>query len=130
VDGRERSFFGYAARGAPGGPDDGTLSPWAAVASLPFAPEIVLPAVRNFTRISLREGSRYGFRPSYNPTFGEGPLGWVAQDHFGINQGPIVMMIENHVTGLVWSLMRRHAPIAEGLRRAGFTGGWLARERP
>jgi hypothetical protein len=49
VDGVEREFFDYLARGAPHGPDDGTIAPWAVVASLPFAPEIVFPAVRYFT---------------------------------------------------------------------------------
>jgi len=49
VDGVKRKFFDYLARGAPHGPDDGTIAPWAVVASLPFAPEIVLPAVRYFT---------------------------------------------------------------------------------
>ena len=47
--GVERRFFGYLARGVPYGPDDGTLAPWAVVASLPFAPEIVLPALRYFS---------------------------------------------------------------------------------
>ena len=45
ADGTERQFFDYAGRGVPYGPDDGTLAPWALVASLPFAPEIVLPAI-------------------------------------------------------------------------------------
>ena len=47
IDGVERRFFGYMARGVPDGPDDGTIAPWAVVASLPFAPEIVLPAIRH-----------------------------------------------------------------------------------
>ena len=51
-----RRFFGYLARGAPFGPDDGTLSPWAAITSLPFAPEIVLPALRHFHEIDLHAG--------------------------------------------------------------------------
>ena len=42
LDGRDRRFFGYAARGVPYGPDDGTIAPWAVLASLPFAPEIAL----------------------------------------------------------------------------------------
>jgi hypothetical protein len=45
--------------------------------------------------------------------------------HFGINQGPIVVMIENHQSGLVWRLTRGCQPIVAGLRAAGFTGGWL-----
>jgi hypothetical protein len=53
VKGRERRFFDYTARGAPYGPDDGTIAPWAVVASLPFAPEIVLPTIKNFERMEL-----------------------------------------------------------------------------
>jgi hypothetical protein len=44
---------------------------------------------------------------------------------FGIDQGPVVLMIENYRTGLIWDLMRRCGPVVTGLPRAGFTGGWL-----
>jgi len=69
IKGVERQFFDYVARGAPFGPDDGTLAPWAVVASLPFAPEIVLPAIRYFNDIRLREDNRYGFKATFNPTY-------------------------------------------------------------
>jgi hypothetical protein len=49
VDGIERRFLGYSARGAPYGPDDGTIAPWAAVTSLPFAPNVVLPTIQHFS---------------------------------------------------------------------------------
>ena len=45
--------------------------------------------------------------------------------HFGINQGPIVLMIENYESDLLWRLMRKCPYIVTGLRRAGFSGGWL-----
>jgi hypothetical protein len=45
--------------------------------------------------------------------------------YFGLNEGPIILMVENYRTGFVWQLMRGCAYIASGLRRAGFTGGWL-----
>ena len=131
LDGVERTFFDYLGRGVPYGPDDGTLAPWAVVASLPFAPEIVLPAI-DFCihQAKLKESNAYGFKASFNPTHpGEAgnPFGWwVSPWHFGLNQGPIVLMIENHASGLVWRLMRGCRPIREGLQRAGFTGGWLA----
>jgi hypothetical protein len=126
VDGVERRFFSYGSRGAPHGPDDGTLSPWAAAASLPFAPEIVMPALRHFHAIGLKNGNPYGFTASYNPTFAaDGEPGWVAPDHVGINQGPIPLMIENHRSDFLWRLMRSCRPIVTGLKRAGFTGGWL-----
>ena len=128
IDGVEREFFDYIARGAPFGPDDGTVSPWVVVASLPFAPEIVVPTVRNFARMNLGMTHLYGFKPSFNRTFivEDSPTGyWVSPNHFGIDQGPVVLMIENFRTGLIWNIMRRCQPIVAGLRRAGFTGGWL-----
>ncbi len=129
VDGIERVFYDYIARGAPYGPDDGTLAPWAVVASLPFAPEIVLPTIQNYERMQLKEAQQYGYKATFNPTFPVQPhheYGWVSPYHFGINQGPIVMMIENYRTGFLWSQMRQCPYLITGLRRAGFTGGWLA----
>jgi hypothetical protein len=129
VGGAERQFFDYHARGAPFGPDDGTVAPWVVVASLPFAPEIVLPTVRALAGATLGGAHRpYGFRCSFNRTFGldGSPAGWwVTPYQFGIDQGPVVLMIENYRTGLIWDLMRRCPPVVTGLRRAGFTGGWL-----
>lgn len=128
VDGVEREFFDYLARGAPFGPDDGTVSPWVVVASLPFAPEIVVPTVRNFAQMDLGMTRLYGFKPSFNPSFpveGKSAKWWVSPFHFGIDQGPVVLMIENYRTGLLWNTMRRCEPIVAGLRRAGFSGGWL-----
>jgi hypothetical protein len=129
VGGVERQFFDYVARGAPFGPDDGTVAPWVVVASLPFAPEIVVPTVRHLTGLKLGGHDRqYGFKPSFNQTFRveDSPTGWwVTPYYFGIDQGPVVLMIENYRSGLVWDIMRRCPYIVAGLRRAGFTGGWL-----
>jgi serine/threonine protein kinase len=111
----------------PFGPDDGTVAPWVVVASLPFVPEIVIPTVRHLARLDLGMTRPYGFKPSFNQTFTvEGsPTGWwVTLDHFGIDQGPVALMIENYRSGLIWSPMRRYPPVVAGLRRAGFTGGW------
>jgi len=128
INGFERQFFDYLARGVPDGPDDGTIAPWAVVASLPFAPEIVLPTVTDFMRWKIGGVHRYGFKATFNPTFPVRgfPHGWVSPWHFGINEGPIVVMIENFRSGLVWRLMRGCRPIVDGLRAAGFTGGWLS----
>jgi hypothetical protein len=128
LDGIERQFYNYCARGAPYGPDDGTIAPWVAVASLPFAPEIVVPTIRAMAALDLGMTKRYGFKPSFNQTYAvpDSPTGWwVTPYHFGIDQGPVVLMIENHRTGLVWNIMRRSPYVAAGLRRAGFQGGWL-----
>jgi len=128
VRGIERRFWDYTARGAPFGPDDGTIAPWAAFASLPFAPEIVLPTIRTFEGMDLGPPDVHGYRPTFNQTFtvkGAGPGFWVSPDRFGLDQGPILLMIENYRTGFVWDLMKRCRPVVDGLRRAGFTGGWL-----
>ena len=124
---KRRRFWGYRARGVPYGPDDGTLAPWAAIASLPFAPEVVLECLHCLANLHDGTGDRYGFENSYNPTFpnGDGVLGWVSPTHFALNQGPIVLAVENYRTGLVWRLMRQCTPLADGLRRIGFEGGWL-----
>ncbi len=128
IGGIKRRFFDYAARGVPHGPDDGTIAPWSVVASLPFAPEITLPTIMDFMRWQRIGNHRYGFKAAFNPTFPdpEGrPNGWVSPRHVGINEGPIVAMIENYTSGLVWELMRGCPFVAAGLRSAGFTGGWL-----
>jgi hypothetical protein len=135
--GRERQFFSYSARG-PGDRDDGTIAPTAAAASIAFEPEL---ATRAITTMHERYGqgiwSDYGFLDSFNPTLTAAPqklqhgrilpgIGWVDGDYLGIDQGPIVAMIENARTGLVWKTMAKNPHIRRGLERAGFTGGWLA----
>jgi hypothetical protein len=133
LKGVERSFFDYLGRGVPYGPDDGTLAPWAVVASLPFAPEIVLPAISYcIHQAKLKDLNAYGFKAAFNPTH-PGESGntfgwWVSPWHFGLNIGPTVLMIENYSSGLLWQLMRDCPYIQSGLRRAGFTGGWLTEE--
>jgi hypothetical protein len=132
IHGIERTFFDYAGRGVPYGPDDGTLAPWAVIASLPFAPEIVLPAIDFYVHeIKVKQSNPYGFKASFNPTH-PGDVGnsfgcWVSPWHFGLNQGPIVLMIENHRSGMLWQLMRGCSYIQKGLLHAGFRGGWLAK---
>jgi hypothetical protein len=126
----KRYFYSYKARGAPFGPDDGTVAPWSVVASLPFAPQLVLST----TRHEMKKGDtsklhHHGVYASYNPTYrgknNDLPDGWISEWQYGINQGPIVLMIENYHTGLTWNIMKKCPYIANGLRKAGFTGGWL-----
>jgi hypothetical protein len=126
VDGRKQSFFGYAARGAPYGPDDGTLAGSAAVGSLPFAPEIVLPVVR---RLAARESARAGqfvLASGFNATLEtcDGKT-WTSEAQLGFDQGLIALMIENFRTELTWQLSCDCPYIRLGLQHAGFKGGWL-----
>ena len=120
--------FGYAARGVPYGPDDGTLSAPAMLASLPFAPDIVLGTLRNvvarYPEIVSADRLSSSFNPSLTDASGRA---WVSTGHYGLDQGIVLMMIENHRTQLLWRLMRGSQYIRRGLRRAGFRGGWLAR---
>ncbi|HEX5716365.1 MAG TPA: glucoamylase family protein [Thermoanaerobaculia bacterium] len=128
IQGKTRRFYDYLARAVPYGPDDGTLAPWAVAASLPFAPEVVLPSLKRINEKYPEITSKYGLKCSYNPTFTSGSRkqkGWVSDGYYGLDQGPIVMMIENYKSGLVWRLMRQCPYIIKGLRRAGFQGGWL-----
>ncbi|MEO7072216.1 MAG: glucoamylase family protein [Rhodanobacter sp.] len=131
VHGRERKFLGYRARGAPYGPDDGTVAPWASIASLPFAPDIVMPTLKYLAALTYDEDNAFGFTASFNPTMAprHDDIGWLSPSHFGLNQGPIVVMIENYRNDFAWALMRGCPYIRRGLERAHFSGGWLVAER-
>jgi hypothetical protein len=138
IDGRRRQFHTYWARGASftGITDDGTIAPTAAGGSVPFAPKIAIPAL-----LTMRETygshlfSKYGFLDAFNPTLTaqvsvqhgrvDPVLGWVDLDYLGIDQGPILAMVENYRSELIWRVMRGNPHIIRGLVRAGFTGGWL-----
>ncbi len=109
-------YEAYSARGAPGGFDDGTIAPTAAIASLPFAPEVCLPALRHFySHYGTNLWTNLGFRDAYNVK-----AGWWGPDAIGIDQGPIILMIENYRTGAVWKRMRRSPVLQRGLQRADF----------
>jgi len=101
-----------------------------------FAPEFAIPAL-----LAMRSTygnhlfSTYGFLDAFNPTFTatgqqetgtvDPTLGWFDVDYLGIDQGPILAMVENFRTDFVWRVMRTNPHIIRGLQRAGFTGGWL-----
>ena len=126
VAGRRQTFYGYAARGVPYGPDDGTIAASSTLSSLPFAPEIVLPAMRRLFARETGDGGEWVSTSSFNPTVSEaGPSGWISPGAFGLDQGMLVLMIENYRTGRIWRLSRRNPYLRRGLRRAGFRGGWL-----
>jgi hypothetical protein len=133
-----RAFRSYTARGVDptGKTDDCTLAPTAVVASMPFAPELVLPATLDMHRRFGRHiYSKYGFVDAFNRTFlFDVPLrhgryvpgfGWVAGDYLGIDQGAMLAMMENYRSELVWRVMRKNPYLRRGLEQAGFSGGWL-----
>jgi hypothetical protein len=135
VAGRRQAFYGYAARGVPWGPDDGTITGSATLSSLVFAPDIALPALRSMYRRQPDGAGRSVLASGWNATAdsaagGSGgadaaPSGWISPGEFGLDQGMIVLMLENFRSGLPWRLVRGLPCIREGLKRAGFTGGWL-----
>jgi len=137
MNGRRR-FRSYAARGIDVGGrfDDCTLAPTAVVASLPFAPELVIPAtLAMHQRFGEHIYSKYGFLDAFNRTFTYNipvrhgrhvpEFGWVAGDYLGIDQGAILTMIENYRSALIWRVMRKNTYLRRGLQQAGFSGGWL-----
>ncbi len=132
--GKEVVFEGYSARGTAAGyhDDDGTIAPTAAGGSLPFAPEICIPALEamynNYGNALYQE---YGFKDAFNISFIQGKgneKGWFDVDYLGIDQGPIVLMIANNKSALIWDLMKHNNFIIQGLKKAGFSGGWLGRK--
>lgn len=137
--GQVRQFKDYFSRGVglPDPFDDCTIAPSAAASSLPFAPELVIPAVQAMQQTyGATLYARYGFLEAFNPSFvntqsklSNGRVvpdfGWVDTDYLGIDQGPIVAMIENYRSDLVWRTLRKNAHLRQALTRAGFTGGWL-----
>ena len=132
-------FMAYAARGVSpfDSVDDGTIAPTGAAGMIPFAPVIATDALMHMReRYGEALYTPYGFKDAFNPTFARyarksrhGTVvrgaGWVADDYLGIDQGPILLMIENHRSGLIWETLKHHPVIFRGLRRAGFEGGWL-----
>jgi hypothetical protein len=124
------AYMGYSARGAAQWyvQDDGTIAPTAAGGSIPFAPEICLPALQTMKRkYGNKIYDKYGFKDAFNLTitYKDGTTGWVDRDYLGIDQGPILIQLENYRNGLIWDLLKKNKYIRDGLKKAGFTGGWL-----
>jgi hypothetical protein len=123
-------FGGYNARGAAQyyTQDDGTIAPTAAAGSIPFAPEVCIPALKNMaTHYQDSIYGRYGFFDAFNASIPNknGSRGWFDKDYIGLDQGPIIIQIENYRTEFIWKLMKRNRYIVDGLKKSGFKGGWL-----
>jgi hypothetical protein len=109
---------GYLAHGAPPAQNDnGTITPTAAASSICFAPEIVIPTLHHFyDAYAPQLWGPYGFKDAFNRT-----RNWWATDVLGIDQGPIIIMIENYRRQAVWGRFMKNPEIRAGLIRAGFT---------
>lgn len=115
-----KEFWDYSARGTSGPDstfDDGTIAPTAAGGSIPFAPEITIPAlIRMYNKYGSKGlWGKYGFLDAFNPT-----LNWYDKDYLGLDQGPIVIMIENYLNGFVWKYFMKDPIVKKGLMRLGF----------
>jgi hypothetical protein len=132
INGIERNFFSYGARGVSADwvNDDGTIAPTAAGGSIAFAPEICVSTLKAIRDQVPGLWTKYGFLDSFNQSYitDKTPNGWIDHDYLGIDQGPIVIMIENLRSELVWNVMKKNRYINNGLKRAGFTGGWLEQQ--
>ena len=119
--------IGYRARGAPPWQnDDGTITPTAPVSSIAFAPEICIPTIRNlYNSNHAQTWDSYGFSDGFNLT-----KNWWDTDIIGIDQGPMVLMIENYLNGGVWSRMMQYPDIQQGLQMAGFQSVTAVDPRP
>ncbi|MBK8700059.1 MAG: Tat pathway signal protein [Saprospiraceae bacterium] len=130
IDGKTREFFDYRARGASSMHivDDGTIAPTAAGGSFPFLPQACEEALQNmWNTYESKLVGKYGYKDAFNPTFvtSAHPDGWFGVDYLGIDQGPILLQIQNHETELIWKTMKKNKYIVNGLKKAGFDGGWL-----
>ncbi|MCS4153317.1 hypothetical protein GGQ03_000574 [Salinibacter ruber] len=97
--------------------DTGTITPTGAVASFPYTPNASMAALKHFYRDKAEQlWGIYGFRDAYNPE-----AGWVSPIFMGLNQAPMVVMIENHRSGLVWDHFMRNPEIKQALEAIGFT---------
>ena len=110
---------GYSAH-SPGN-DRGVITPTAALSSIPYTPEYSLEAMRYFyEELGDRLWGEYGFKDAFNLT-----EDWFAPSYLAIDQGPIIVMIENYRTGLIWKLFMSHPDVQKGLKRLGFTSPYL-----
>jgi hypothetical protein len=110
---------GYAAH-APDN-DNGTISPTAALSSFPYAPKESMRALRHFLKKGDKLWGRFGFIDAFNDH-----RGWYADTFLAVDQGPIIVMIENYRTGLLWKLFMSSPEIQLGLTKLGFASPHLA----
>ena len=116
---------GYAAHAPATESDNGTISPTAALSSMPYTPQESMRALRHFLTLGDKVWGKYGFVDAFCEQ-----RNWVANTFLAIDQGPIVVMIENQRSGLLWKLFMSIPDIQSGLRRLGFSSPWLSGTEP
>lgn len=97
--------------------DQGIITPTAALSSFPYTPEYSMDALKYFYyKMGDKLWGEYGFKDAFNPS-----NGWVADSYLAIDQGPIIVMIENYRSGLLWNLFMSHPDVQNGLKKLGFS---------
>ncbi len=108
------TYNGYAAHSPT--EDLGTISPTAALSAFPYTPDYSMQALKHFYyNLGDKIWSEYGFVDAFNES-----KNWYAQSHLAIDQGPIIVMIENYRTGLLWDLFMSCPEVSNGLKKLGF----------
>jgi hypothetical protein len=108
------TYNGYAAHSPT--EDLGTISPTAALSAFPYTPEYSMQALKHFYfKLGDQIWSEYGFVDAFNES-----KNWVAKSHLAIDQGPIIVMIENYRSGLLWKLFMSCNEVQNGLKRLRF----------
>lgn len=106
---------GYAVHEPTAGRDNGTITPSAALSSMPYTPEESMKALKHFYRNLPKTWGWYGFYDAFNQR-----RNWWADSYLAIDQGPIIGMIENHRSGLLWNLFMENPGISQALENIGF----------
>lgn len=113
------SYKGYVAHCPQD--DRGVIQPTAALSSFPYTPEYSMQALRHFyEKLGDKIWSEYGFTDGFSET-----NNWFARSHLAIDQGPIIVMIENYRSGLLWKLFMQIPDVQNGLERLGFQSPWI-----
>jgi hypothetical protein len=101
--------------------DDGTISPTAALSSFPYTPQYSMNALKHFYfDLGNKIWGQYGFKDAFDES-----KDWVADSYLAIDEGPIVVMIENYRTGLFWKLFMNIPEIENGLHKLGFSSPYF-----
>jgi hypothetical protein len=101
--------------------DAGTIAPTAALSAFPYTPEQSMKALKHFYYdLGDKIWSKYGFVDGFSIHHN-----WYAKSHLAIDQGPIVVMIENYRSGLIWKLFMNIPEIQNGLKKLGFTSPYF-----
>ena len=108
------SLKGYTAHSPTN--DVGVITPSAALASFPYAPKEAMAALRHFhDALGDKLWGRFGFIDGFSEQ-----SDWRADSYLAISQGPVVVMIENYRTGLIWNLFMSIPEIRAGMKKLGF----------